>query len=77
MLFSDIFREVHIIKWILDVLICMLILFQTSAEKYMGLQNYFVDVSIDNALELHFVNNGQRQKIITMLSDKQGIVSLI
>ncbi|XP_052098458.1 uncharacterized protein LOC127733155 [Mytilus californianus] len=44
---------------------------ETSAEKYMGLQNYFVDVSIDNALELHFVNNGQRQKIITMLSNKQ------
>lgn len=44
---------------------------ETSADKYMGLQNYFVEVTIDNASEQHFINSSHRQKIITTLSNKK------
>ena len=38
----------------------------------MGLQNYFVDVTLENTLDLHFIDKNKKQKIITNLSKKQG-----
>ncbi|XP_061197695.1 uncharacterized protein LOC133205823 [Saccostrea echinata] len=44
----------------------------TTAEKYLGLQNYFIDVTTDNAKEIHCVATKQRQKIIQKMTNKNS-----
>lgn len=41
---------------------------EVSANKYMGLQNYFIDVTASNVSEHNFINSTQRQKILLTLS---------
>ncbi|XP_048760122.2 uncharacterized protein LOC125669563 isoform X2 [Ostrea edulis] len=44
----------------------------TTAEKYHGLQNSFIDVTADNAKEIHCIAASQRQKIVQNITNKNS-----
>lgn len=50
---------------------------ETPADKYLGLQNHFEDVSLDGVLDTSFLNSLQKQKIVTMLSERKGASMLV
>lgn len=41
----------------------------TTADKYIGLQNYFIDITADNAKEIHCVTASQKTKIVQNMTN--------
>lgn len=51
----------------------------TTAERYIGLENYFTDITMENKEDLHIVNTHQRQTILKKLnfiSDRRVVIML-
>ncbi|XP_022318427.2 uncharacterized protein LOC111121430 [Crassostrea virginica] len=45
---------------------------KTTAEKYIGLQNYFMDITKDNTKEIHCVTPKQRKKIVQKMTNRKS-----